>query len=317
MFGRQACLATAVVLAGCSAGLAASDPAAPGDHAPHSSEIVRFATACKDWDDWDKPTGPFRIHGNTYYVGTCGIAAILVTGDGGLALIDTGTEAGADVVLANVRALGFELEDIDVLLTSHEHFDHVGGMAKIEAVTGGEVIASELAAHILAYGEDAVRSYPGYGTDIPVDPQAGMHDPMRRVTKAMSSTNRRAVELLRRFGLTAHETPGHTPGALTWQWESCEDGRCKTVVYADSLSPISRDDYRFSEHPEYVAEFRAAIARLRALECDILLTPHPSASNMIERAAGGTFEGGMTCAEYADSRTKALDDRLAREAEAK
>ena len=123
--------------------------------------------------------------------------------------------------------------------------------------------------------------------------------------------------MLGNLKLTPIATPGHTPGALTWQWESCEGDVCKTIVYADSLSPVSRDDYRFSDHPEYVAEFRAAIARVRALQCDILLTPHPSASNMIERAASGTFEGGMTCVEYADSKTKALDDRLAKEAEAK
>lgn len=317
MFGRRACLVTSLMLAGCCAGLSASDPAAPAEDARHASEIVRFASLCEDWDDWDKPTQPFRIFGNTYYVGTCGIAAILIKGEEGLVLIDSGTEAGADVVLANVRSLGFDPRDIDGLLTSHEHFDHVGGMAKIEAATGGEVITSDLAAHILAYGEAAVRSYPGYGTDIPVDPQAGMHEPMQRVTKAMSYTNKRAAELLRRFGLTPYETPGHTPGALTWQWESCEDGRCMTVVYADSLSPVSSDDYRFSGHPAYLAEYRAAIARLRALECDILLTPHPSHSGMIERAKSGTFEGGMTCVEYADSKTEALDERLAKEAEPK
>ena len=122
--------------------------------------------------------------------------------------------------------------------------------------------------------------------------------------------------MLGNLKLTPIATPGHTPGALTWQWESCEGDVCKTIVYADSLSPVSRDDYKFSDHPDYLAEFRAGIARLRALDCDILLTPHPSHSDMIARAATGTFEGGVTCAEYADSKTEALDERLAREAAA-
>lgn len=119
------------------------------------------------------------------------------------------------------------------------------------------------------------------------------------------------------IAFTPIATPGHSPGALSWQWESCEgEGEnriCKNIVYADSLSPISRDDYKFSDHPEYVAAFREGIAKLRGLKCDILLTPHPSHSRMVKRAATGTLKGGMTCAEYADSKTKALDERLAKE----
>ena len=272
--------------------------------ARYSSDIVRFASECEPWDDWNKPAKPFLIHANTYYVGTCGIAAILITSDEGHVLIDTGTGEGADVALANIRALGFAPADIRVLLASHEHFDHVGGMAKMQAATGGEVIFSEIGIHVLANG-----------TDHPDDPQFGMHPPMQRITHGMPYYYANAPELLARFGITPHLTPGHTPGAMSWSWQSCDSaGICKTIVYADSMSPVSSDDYRFSDHPEYVAQYRAGIERLRGLKCDILLTPHPSHSKMIERAATGTFEDGMTCADYADAKVKALDERLAKEA---
>ena len=92
-----------------------------------------------------------------------------------------------------------------------------------------------------------------------------------------------------RFGnllLTAMTTPGHTPGALSWRWESCDGGVCRTMVYADSLTPISRDDYRFSDHPDYLAAYRASIAKIAEGRCEILLTPHPSASAMKERMTG-------------------------------
>ena len=78
-----------------------------------------WLNACSDWDDWDKPGPPYRIHGNSWYVGTCGIAAILVTGEAGHILIDGGTARGADLVAANIGALGFRLEDVKVLLQSH------------------------------------------------------------------------------------------------------------------------------------------------------------------------------------------------------
>ena len=115
--------------------------------------------------------------------------------------------------------------------------------------------------------------------------------------------------------LTAIATPGHTPGALSWAWQSCDEaGNCVSIVYADSLSPISRDGYRFGDHPEYLEGFRAGLEKLRAVDCDILLTPHPSASDMVTRAAAGSMVGGMNCGDYADAVEARLDRRLVEEA---
>ena len=113
-------------------------------------------------------------------------------------------------------------------------------------------------------------------------------------------------------------TPGHTPGALTWRWGSCNGGVCRQIVYADSLTPISSDKYRFSDHPAYVQAFRASIAKVAALDCDILITPHLSASNMAERfALRAPLEDRNACRDYAAAKTKQLDDRLAKEAAGK
>lgn len=273
-----------------------------GERDLHSSEIVRFSSDCEKWDDWDKPAEPFQINAGTYYVGTCGIAAILITGDGGHALIDSGTEVGADVVLANIRKLGFDPQDIAILLTSHEHFDHVGGMAKIQGQSDGIVISSEIGIGVMSTG--VVH---------PDDPQFGMHDPMQPITSGIPYSIGDASNLLDSFGITPLATPGHSPGAMSWSWESCDGDHCRTIVYADSLSPVSRDDYKFSEHQDYVGDYLAGLGDLAALDCDILLTPHPSHSRMVERAATGTFEGGMNCAEYAYGTIKDLDERLQRE----
>ena len=118
--------------------------------------------------------------------------------------------------------------------------------------------------------------------------------------------------------LTAMATPGHTAGALSWRWVSCDGGVCRTIVYADSLSPISRDDYKFSAHPQYLAAYRAAIAKIAASPCEILVTPHPSASAMKERfALGEPLLDANACKTFAADRTKALDERLAKEAAGK
>jgi metallo-beta-lactamase class B len=261
---------------------------------------------CKDWDEWDTPAPPVRIHANTYLVGTCGISAILITGTDGHILIDSGTERGADLIARNIERLGFRLRDVKVLLHSHEHLDHVGGMARLQQITGAQLVASSAATAVFATGRT------GRG-----DPQAGMHKPipMARVGRVIADGE--SVRL-GNLMLTAVATPGHTPGALSWHWGSCDGGVCRRIVYADSLTPISRDDYRFSDHPDYVAAFRAGLQRLSAVDCDILLTPHPSASDMIARMASkAPITEPTACRAYAAELGTRLDERLAKESAAK
>ncbi len=263
-----------------------------------------FVAVCNPWDEWDKPAPPFRIFGNSYYVGTCGISAILITGEDSHALIDSGTEAGADVVLANIAKLGFDLKDVKILLASHEHFDHVGGMAKVQQATGATVIASEIAIGVMTTGKDH-----------PDDPQAGMHDAMAPIADGMPYFYGEAPYLLDYLGISAIETPGHTPGAMSWSWQSCEGDVCRTIAYADSLSPVSADDYRFSDHPDYLADYFAGLERLGAVPCDILIAAHPSHSRLLRRMRVGELVDPGACAYYAIGKVQDLEARLAKEAE--
>lgn len=274
---------------------------------PRPAPIQPWAEACKDWDEWDKAGPPFKVYGNTWYVGTCGISALLVTGPRGHVLIDSGTEQGAEVVLANVARLGFKPRDIKILLSSHEHFDHVGGMAKLQAATGAKVLASPVAALVLSTGKDSAD-----------DPQSGMHKPMRPVPKVGLIRDGQPVRM-GPVAITPIFTPGHTPGATSWQWQSCEGGDCKTIVYADSLSAVSRDSYRFSDHPDYLAAFRRSAARIESLGCDVLLTPHPSASTMRSLLQGGDLAspGLRPCEWYGRKVRGDLLIRLLRERPAK
>jgi metallo-beta-lactamase class B len=270
--------------------------------APIESAGPAFAATCKDWDDWDKRAPPVRIHANAYLVGTCGISSILITGNRGHILIDGGTGAGADLIAENIRSLGFRLGDVKILLHSHEHFDHVGGIDRLQRLTGARLFASPAVARVFATGT------AGAG-----DPQAGMHKPfpaarVDRILKAGDTVR------LGNLMLTPIATPGHTPGALSWQWVGCDGGVCRTIVYADSLSAVARKNYRFSDHPDYLAAFRTSIAKVAALDCDILLTPHPSASDTVRRLSRAVLFNANACRDYAASLTKQLDERLVKEA---
>lgn len=283
-----------MLLAGCA-------PAA----APQSSareQQAAWAGQCRDDIGWDDSGPPYRVFGNTYYVGTCGIASILVTGDQGHVLIDSGTEKGADLIVANIRALGFEPTAVKVLLMSHEHGDHVGGMARVQQLTGARLLTSRQAGQTMTSGKlsEDDPQFAGARPQTTARVDGEVHDGMPVTLGALS--------------LMPMATPGHTPGATSWQWQSCEGSSCRTIVYSDSLSPVSSDGYRFSDHPAYLAEFRRSLSRLAQLDCDVLITPHPSASGMRDRLLAGDLRDPSACKAYADSRSRMLDERLAREA---
>lgn len=282
-----------------------------GASAPTVSSIATpphpWAAACKEWDEWDKPAPPFKIFGNTWYVGTCGISAILITTDDGHALIDSGTEAGADVVLGNIRKLGFNPKDIKLLLASHEHFDHVGGMAKVQAVTRAMFVSSAFAVDTMITG----KAHPN-------DPQFGMHKPMARISEGLPYDYGDAPYRLDYFGISPIPTPGHTPGAMSWTWQACEGEECLTIVYADSLSAVSRDDYRFIDHKAYLGTFLRSLKDIAETPCDVLLTPHPSGGDLpvmlsaLERRKRDGLPKFL-CAGYASSQKQALSLRLSKE----
>jgi len=270
--------------------------------APIESAGPLWAARCDGSTDYEKPAPPVRVHGNTYLVGTCGISSILIVGDQGDILIDGGTEQDANLIADNIRDLGFRVEDVRFILTSHEHFDHVGGIAKLQQVSGATVVTSAAAAKVISSGRPAND-----------DPQFGSLKsfPPAQVGRIVGEDDEVRLGNLM---LKAMATPGHTSGALSWRWVSCDGGVCRTIVYADSLHAVSNATYRFSDHPAALAAFRASIAKIAASPCDILLTPHPSASDMPHRLALGEplfDENG--CKAYAADRSQELDDRLAKE----
>ncbi|WP_309602580.1 subclass B3 metallo-beta-lactamase [Sphingomonas sp.] len=272
------------------------------DRAPIAQAGPAWSAACGTSTDWNQPAPPVRIHANTYLVGTCGISSILITGSKGHVLIDGGTEQGADLIAENIAALGLRVKDIRFILISHEHNDHVGGVARLQQLSGATVVASAAAKAILESGQPS-RDDPQYGSTKSFPPV--------RVERVVA--NGQAL-LLGDLYLTPMATPGHTPGATSWRWEACAGAVCRTIVYADSLTPISSDNYRFSAHPAYLAAYRTSLARIGASRCEILLTPHPSASKMKERMAGEVAlfdERG--CKVYAARLGTMLDERLAKE----
>ena len=144
------------------------------------------------------------------------------------------------------------------------------------------------------------------------DPQLKTADHYPAVPQASPITDG-AVIRLGPLQLTAHFTPGHAPGGTTWTWESCEGAVCKHMVYADSLTAVSSPGFKFSADTGAVLAFKHSIATVAGLPCDILITPHPDASNLWSRQARKNFTDPQACRNYATAAGAAFDKRLSGE----
>jgi len=266
-------------------------------------------SVCEDCAEWNRPRAPFRIAGNTWFVGPAGLSSVLIVTSAGLILVDGALPQSAPLIDANIRALGFRTEDLKLIVNGHAHHDHAGGIAALQRFSGATVAASAAGARALAAGRPT-----------PDDPQAAFGDegafPRVATVRAV-----RDGEVLRvgDVELTAHTTPGHTPGSTTWTWRSCERGRCLDVVYADSLSSVSAPGFRFTgdaTHPSLVPTMRASIAKVAALPCDVLLTAHPAVGDLDGKLKRRAFVEPGACRALAARMTAALDERIAEEQKA-
>ena len=105
---------------------------------------------------WNKPTEPFKVIDNIYYVGTNGLASYLITTPQGHILIDTVMPESTAQIEASIAKLGFKVADIKYILNTHAHIDHTGGLAQIKQETGAQMVAGAKDVPLLEGG-----FYPG------------------------------------------------------------------------------------------------------------------------------------------------------------
>jgi metallo-beta-lactamase class B len=265
---------------------------------------------CSRCAEWNAPQQPLRLFGNSYFVGPHGVSSVLITSPGGHVLIDGGLSESAPVIAGHIRDLGFRVEDIKLIVNSHVHYDHAGGIGELQRLSGARVAASPIAALVLTSGRSA-RNDPQYGLVFPIA--------QARNVKTIADG-----ETLRAGGLevTAHFTPGHTPGGTSWTWRSCEGARCLDMVYADSVTPVSDDDFLFTaskDYPNAVADFEKTLAFFERVPCDIVVAAHPDAVDLwtrVTRRDGGDANALVdrdACKRYAAGGRDQLRKRLARE----
>jgi len=262
------------------------------------------AIECDNCDGWNEAIDPFRIHGNTWFVGTDGLSSILIETDDGLILIDGGLPQSAALIDASIRALGFNTTDIKAILVSHTHYDHVGGVAALQRLSRASVFTSEAGKTALSTGMLAEN-----------DPQyvAGSGEKSFPAARGVTAIGDRERVSVGSVDVQAVYTPGHTPGGVTWTWQSCAMNTCYDVVYADSMSAVSADGFEFGLSGA-AQDIVASAGIIGDLDCDIFLSPHPFFFGMYDklerRDEGNPFVNKVGCLIYAESALSRLEQRL-------
>lgn len=269
---------------------------------------------CSSCDEWNAPIDPFKVFGNTYYVGTAGLSALLITSPEGHILLDGGLSQSAPLIDAGIRKLGFKTEDVKLILNSHAHYDHAAGIAALQRASGATVVSSASGAEGFAIGNAVLD-----------DPQAGFGkaDNAFPAVKNVRVVKDKEVVRVGPLAVQMHNTAGHTPGSTTWTWQSCVEGKCLNMVYADSISAVAAPGFRFTgdaRTPSRVEQFRKSITTVGELPCDIMITTHPMftdlAGKLKQRAAKPAvdpFIDPQACRVLAANAMKALEARVVEE----
>ena len=265
------------------------------------------AFECSNCKRWNLPQEPFRIYGDTWFVGTAGLTALLIETEEGLILVDGALPQSAALIEANIRKLGFDPLNIKAILLSHAHYDHAGGINALQRLSKAVVYTSSDGAEVLRNGklqaDDPQVLYGPENTSFPA------------ATNVSSVANGEFVTI-GGVDVKAVYTPGHTPGGVSWTWESCALGTCYDIVYADSLTAVSAEGYRFSDGPA-ANQLIGSAGAISELDCDILLSPHPfffGMQNKLEkRDEGNPFVNNVACMIYAETALDWLEQRLVSE----
>jgi metallo-beta-lactamase class B len=221
------------------------------------------------------PDEPFRIAGNLYYVGSTGVTAFLLTGPEGHVLIDGGYPETAPLIIGSIAKLGFNIRDVKVLLNTHAHSDHAGGLRALQEASGAELWVSEGDAEVIVAGSNGAD--PALGRLRFVGKLFGAF-PVPRIDHRFKDGT---TIHLGPLALTAHVTAGHTRGCTSWSFPVREGTRELLAVDVCSLTLFPFVSLVEPEaYPGIRSDFERSFSTLRSLPADIFLASHSDMFDM-------------------------------------
>ena len=176
-----------------------------------------------------------------------------------------------------LKALGeFGVTDLDAILLTHTHFDHVGAVAPVARATGAPVYCPVLETHIL---QDVMSYVPweGFG-------------PYESWEAEETVAGGERLQLAG-FDIDVHFTPGHSPGHVTYAFLRDDAHPDVPVVLASGdvlfQSSIGRTDLPGADHATLMASLADLLGRYD--DDTIVLPGHMGVTSLGTERAGNPF----------------------------
>lgn len=251
-----------------------------------------------DPPEWTRPIAPFHLIGPIDYVGTEGLAAYLIHTRAGEILIDAPMAENVARLETSIAARA-RLRDVKLILLSHAHFDHAGGLAALKKATGAKLVVGAGDRRAVETGTPPGET--SYGVirfpAVPVD--RGIRDGETVTLGGMT--------------LTAVATPGHTPGCTSWMMRIVDRGIPRDVLFACSVTVAGNRLVGNRRYPNIVADFRHSFDRLSTLKADVVLPFHPETTDLIGRAGRGELVDASVLPKMVAGARAAFDADLAKQ----
>lgn len=225
-------------------------------------------------EGWVTPFPAFRIIGPLYAVGMLDLSVFLITSDEGHILINTGLADSTEHIRNNIESLGFQLEDVRILLTMQAHWDHTAAMAEIKEITGAQVMATPEDARVLEDGGFSDAHFGGRESFEPVE-----------VDRILRQDD---VITLGDLVITVHEHPGHTEGSSSYTFEVTENGRTYDVGVIN-MGTVNGGK-RLVVDPTYegvAVDFATTYNAQKKIPVDVWVSAHNGQYNMHEKYQPG------------------------------
>ncbi|GAB5482474.1 MAG: subclass B3 metallo-beta-lactamase BJP-1 [Parasphingorhabdus sp.] len=227
----------------------------------------------KDNPSWYAAVEPFQVIGEDgagiYYVGTEGLGMFFIPTQDGHIVIDGGMPDHGPMVAEAITQLGYDPKDIKILLNSHAHLDHSGGLADLKAMSGAEMIASE--------GD---RSALEGGFYLGSEDQDFLFAPPVKVDRIIADGEKVSHGGV---ALTAHITPGHSRGCTSWTMDIEQGGKYYEVLVFCSATVAAN---RLANPPQYegiVEDYRSTFDKTRDWTPDVFLANHPGFFGLMKK----------------------------------
>ncbi len=222
---------------------------------------------------WYAAVEPFQVIGEDgagiYYVGTEGLGMFFIPTQDGHIVIDGGMPDQGPMVADAITQLGYDPKDIKILLNSHAHLDHSGGLANLKAMSGADMIASE--------GD---RSALEGGFYLGSEDEEFLFAPPVKVDRIIADG-----EKVSHGGvtLTAYITPGHSRGCTSWTMDVEQGGKSYEVLVFCSATVAAN---RLVNPPQYegiVEDYRSTFDKTRDWTPDVFLANHPGFFGLMKK----------------------------------